>query len=119
MFSRILEIQQREYGPLDRRCFVTADKINMVQGKGIQYEDAIEELHKTFSLPEATVPKNHPRSNDSSRNGSRGNKVSRGSKGTKGRQADEAQTQQGKVQKKSNQKNKVLKALSSMRKKKP
>ena len=44
MFNRILQLQQDEYGPHDRRCFVTVDKINMVQSKGVQYEDAIEEL---------------------------------------------------------------------------
>lgn len=56
MFNRILQLQQDEYGPHDRRCFVTVDKINMVQSKGVQYEDAIEELRKTFSMPSAKHP---------------------------------------------------------------
>lgn len=120
MFNRILEIQQNEYGPLDRRCFVTAEKISMVQNKGIQYENAIEELHKTFSLPEPSVPKNHPPFQSNSNSGSKqGGKVSRGRKGSKGRQVvDAAHTQQAKGQKKISRTNKLLKVLSSMRKKK-
>ena len=53
MYNRILTLQQNEYGPNDRRCFVTVDKMNMVQGKGVQYEGAIEQLRKTFSVPPA------------------------------------------------------------------
>jgi len=51
MYNRILTLQQNEYGPNDRRCLVTVEKMNMVQGKGVQYEGAIEELRKTFSVP--------------------------------------------------------------------
>jgi hypothetical protein len=121
MFHRILEVQQSEYGPLDRRCFVTADKISMVQGKGIQYEKALEELHKTFSLPERTEPKNQPQSKgDSMSSSKKSGKVSRGNKSNKGRQAlDATQTRQAKGNNNMNQTNKVLKALSSMMKKKP
>ena len=54
MYNRILTLQQKEYGPNDRRCFVTVEKMNMVQGKGVQYEGAIEELRKTFSVPPAS-----------------------------------------------------------------
>jgi hypothetical protein len=117
MFSRILEIQQSEYGPHDRRCFVTVDKINMVQGKGIQYDDTIEELRKTFSMPEASVPRNQQPA-ERSRPGSKHSKGRRETKGIKGRQGDDALSQQGSSQKKLNRKNKVLKVLNSMRKKK-
>ena len=54
MYNRILTLQQNEYGPNDRRCFVTVEKMNMVQGKGVHYEGAIEKLRKTFSIPPAT-----------------------------------------------------------------
>ena len=58
MYNRILTLQQREYGPNDRRCFVTVEKMNMVQGKGAQYEGTIEELRKTFSLQPSTAALN-------------------------------------------------------------
>jgi hypothetical protein len=54
MYNRILTLQQNEYGPNDRRCLVTVEKMNMVQGKGVQYEGTIEELRKTFSVPAAS-----------------------------------------------------------------
>jgi hypothetical protein len=53
MFGRILDLQKSEYGPLDRRCYVTIDKINMVRSQGTNFQQAIEELRKTFSMPEA------------------------------------------------------------------
>lgn len=96
MYNRILTLQQQEYGPHDRRCFVTVDKINMVQGKGVQYEGAIEELRKTFSMPPAS---------NSSIGGSKGSRSPQRVKAT------QAQKSSGK------KKNKVLKALSSLKKK--
>jgi hypothetical protein len=51
MFGRILQLQYNEYGPHDRRCFITVDKINMVRSKGTNFEDAVEQLRKTFSVP--------------------------------------------------------------------
>ena len=85
MFNRILRLQQKEYGPHDRRCFVTVDKINMVQGKGVQYENAIEKLRKTFSMPEASTSiissshqkakLKHPQNQKSAKNKNRANKV--------------------------------------------
>jgi hypothetical protein len=51
MFGRILQLQYKEYGPHDRRCFITIDKINMVRSKGTNFEDAVEQLRKTFSVP--------------------------------------------------------------------
>ena len=65
MYNRILTLQQREYGPNDRRCFVTVEKMNMVQGKGIEYEGAIEQLSKTFSVqpsPQRSQTHKHKRS---------------------------------------------------------
>ena len=112
MFSRILEIQQTAYGPHDRRCFVTVDKINMVQGKGIQYEDTIEELRKTFSMPKASVPRNQQPPAERSRAGRKNNN------GIDGRQPVDAHARRGRNQKSSNKKNKVLKVLNSMMKKK-
>ena len=63
-----MTLQQREYGPNDRRCFVTVEKMNMVQGKGIEYEGAIEQLSKTFLVqpasrsPQIEKPFKHQRS---------------------------------------------------------
>lgn len=50
MFGRILDLQQKEYGANDRRCHVTKDKIEMFQSKGTNFDQAIEELRKTFSI---------------------------------------------------------------------
>lgn len=104
MYNRILTLQQKEYGPHDRRCFVTVDKINMVQGKGVQYEDAIEELRKTFSMPKAPSSVSVSISN-SSHEGPKGKRSPRRGK--------TPQTQ------KSGSKNKILKVFSSMIKKHP
>ena len=52
MFGRILDLQRKEYGSQDSRCFVTVDKINMVKSSGTKFEEAVSELRKTFSLPE-------------------------------------------------------------------
>jgi hypothetical protein len=102
MFSRILDLQQNEYGPHDRRCYVTIEKIHMVQRKGIEYEGAIEELRKTFSMPEASVP-----TNIGSEEGSKGQ--------SKSGQLYDPDFQKGGR----HQKNKVMKVLNSIRKKKP
>ena len=56
MFSRILQLQYSKYGPEDHRCFVTIDKIEMVRSQGANFESAVEELRKTFSIPEAEQP---------------------------------------------------------------
>jgi len=96
MFRRILDLQQKEYGPHDRRCFVTMDKIKLVQGQGAKYEEAIEGLRKTFSMPEVSVP-----TNESSGVRPKGDQQSRNNVVLKGK----------------NQKNKVLKVLNSIRKK--
>jgi hypothetical protein len=110
---------------------VTVDKITMIQAKGIQYEDTIEELRKTFSMPEASSgPTNRPppAANEMpSRDGSSikqsrsfRSRSSGGSRGSRGRQADDAHTLRAvKSHKHSTQKNKVMRVLSSMRKKKP
>ena len=45
-------MQQNEYGRQDRRCFVTLDKIKMVQSQGQKFEMAVEELRRTFSMPQ-------------------------------------------------------------------
>jgi hypothetical protein len=97
MFSRILDLQRNEYGPHDRRCYVTTDKINMVQLKGIQYEEAIEELGKTFTMPKASVPTNAP----------------------KGPHNNPPRPLDAQTRKQTKQKSKVMKVLNSMRKKKP
>ena len=55
MFERILEIQKKEHGPQDPRCYVTIDKINMMQSRGADFEEAIEGLQKTFSHPNTTA----------------------------------------------------------------
>ena len=62
MYNRILTLQQRQYGASDSRCLVTVEKMNMVQGKGVQYEGAIEKLRKTFSVDPSSSPlKSSPR----------------------------------------------------------
>ena len=96
MYNRILTLQQSTYGPNDRRCFVTSEKIKTVQGKGVQYEGAIEELRKTFSVP--TV---------SGLNASREGSIPPQS----ARKEKQPQSQQKKKKKK-----KVLKALASVMK---
>ena len=105
MYNRILTLQQREHGPRDRRCFVTVDKINMVQGKGVQYEGAIEELRKTFSLPTYSGP---PSVSGSSHTDSKSY-----------RSPQKGKTPQAKKSGVKKKKNKVLKALSSVIKKNP
>jgi hypothetical protein len=83
---------------------VTIEKINMVQGKGVEYEGAIEELRKTFSMPEASVPSNV---------GPEGSSESKGR--NKSRQLYDPNLQRGGR----THKNKVMKVLNSIRKKKP
>lgn len=102
MFNQILDMQQRQYGPQDRRCHVTIDKIKMVQSQGIQYAVAIKELERTFAMPEVSVPKNQPIDDDALK---------------QSRQSMQGNAQQRR--RKSQQQNKVLKVLSSIRKKKP
>ena len=51
MFGRILQLQGQEYGAHDRRCYITMDKIKMVRSQGGNFENAVEELRKTFSSP--------------------------------------------------------------------
>ena len=107
MYNRILTLQQKEYGPHDRRCFVTVDKINMVQGKGVQYESAIEELRKTFSMP-STSASVSPLISNSSPQRSKDKRSPRWGK--------TPQTEKSSIK---NKKNKVLKVFSSMIKKNP
>jgi len=102
MYNRILTLQQNEYGPHDRRCFVTVEKMNMVQGKGIQYEGAIEELRKTFSVPPTF----------SALNSSQGGKKAQ-------RSPRKEKNSQTKKNGSKNKKKKVLKALTAMIKKNP
>jgi hypothetical protein len=103
MFGRILDLQQEEYGANDRRCYVTADKINMVKGQGTTFEQAVEELRKTFSIPEQDLKPSPPK-------GERG-------EATYNRASPSMRNQQS-PQKTKNQKNKVMKVLTSIRKKK-
>jgi hypothetical protein len=111
MFGRILEMQQDVYGPRDPRCFVTIDKINMIEGKGGQYEDAIEALHKTFTMPVASVSMNEITYDERSRS-------TKGSKGSKVQKWGKMNTIQ--LSKRSKPpKNKVIKVLNSFRKTKP
>ena len=49
-------MQQNEYGRQDRRCFVTLDKIKMVQSQGQQFEMAVEKLRRTFTMPQMDPP---------------------------------------------------------------
>jgi hypothetical protein len=73
------------------------DKINMVKSSGTKFEEAVAELRKTFSLPEA---------------GSR-------SSPAKPKQERATPSQGASTPSKSkNQKNKVMKVLTSIRKKK-
>ena len=60
MFARILLLQRKEFGPKDRRCFVTIDKINMVRSRGTNFEEAVETLRNTFSVPVTTPKKRQP-----------------------------------------------------------
>jgi len=71
MYNRILTLQQNEYGPNDRRCLVTVEKMNMVQGKGVQYEGAIEELRRTFSVPATSKALNPSHGGSRSQKGQR------------------------------------------------
>jgi hypothetical protein len=106
MFRRILELQRNEYGPNDRRCFVTIDKIKMVQSKGAPYEEAVDALHRTFTMPAAAEPRNEPADDVSKASSKRG-------RGTKPRPVPDPllhRKQKGKG---------VMKVLNSIRKKKP
>ena len=101
MFGRILQLQYKEYGPHDRRCFITIDKINMVRSKGTDFEDAVEQLRKTFSVPvvrKATPPEP-----------SGATPKAKSPKSAKGLPAKRSKAP----------KNKVLKVFTGMRKKKP
>jgi hypothetical protein len=102
MYNRILTLQQNEYGPNDRRCFVTVEKMNMVQGKGVQYEGAIEQLRKTFSIPPASLALNSSPGHQKAQRSPR-------------RKEKYSQTQKSGTKKKK----KGLKALTSMMKKNP
>lgn len=105
MFGRILDLQQKEYGAHDRRCYVTADKINMVKSRGTTFEQAVEELRKTFSIPEQQDPKPSTPPKGERREA----KVNRASPSIQNQHS---------LQKTKNQKNKVMKVLTSIRKKK-
>jgi hypothetical protein len=106
MFARILDLQQKEYGAHDRRCYVTADKINMVKSRGSTFEQAMDELRKTFSIPEPDSDYSPPIINKGERKEAKGSQVS-----------SSMQNQQS-PQKSKNQKNKVMKVFTSIRKKK-
>jgi len=102
MYNRILTLQKNEYGPNDRRCFVTVEKMNMVQGKGVQYEGAIEELRKTFYVPPASSSLGASLGKDKTQRSPRRQKHSQTQKsGAKGKKKN------------------VLKAFTSMMKKNP
>lgn len=101
MFGRILEIQKKEYGPQDPRCYITIDKINMMQSRGADFEAAIEGLQKTFSYPNTNARAEKAASIDESLQ----SKKSSINKPPTGRQKG-----------KSSQKNKVIKALNSKKK---
>jgi hypothetical protein len=106
MFGRILDLQHEEYGPHDRRCYVTIDKINMVRSRGTNFEEAVEDLRKTFSMPEVAKPtKASP------------NAMSETAKEGKTHQSS-SRPPHPPLPKGKGQKNKVLKALTSIRKKK-
>lgn len=104
MFGRILQLQYKEYGPHDRRCFITIDKINMVRSKGTNFEDAVEQLRKTFSIP--VVQKATPPEPTEPRGTSPKAKAPKSSKGPPAKRSKPP-------------KNKVLKVFTGMRKKKP
>lgn len=99
MFGRILDLQQKEYGPHDRRCYITVDKINMVKSRGTNFEHAVEELRRTFSIPEEE--ESSPKKKEPSAN----------------RSSPSIPNQHSHLKAK-NQKNKVMKVLTSIRKKK-
>ena len=102
MYNRILTLQQKEYGPNDRRCFVTVEKMNMVQGKGVQYEGAIEQLRKTFYVPPASSSQGTSQGNEKTQRSPRRQKHSQAQKsGAKGKKKN------------------VLKAFTSRKKKNP
>jgi hypothetical protein len=97
MFGRILEIQIKEYGPQDRRCYVTIDKINMVRSRGKDFEEAVKGLQKTFSVPQASPQSSPPKSLSN---------------------LDPQPLPTGKQNSKASSKNKVLQVLSSMKRRK-
>lgn len=106
MFGRILEIQKKEYGPQDPRCYITSDKINMMQSRGADFEAAIEGLQKTFSYPNTNAGAEKAASTDETLSGiSLQSKKSHINKPPTGRQKG-----------KPSQKNKVMKALNSKKK---
>jgi hypothetical protein len=80
----------------------------MIEGKGGQYEDAIEALHRTFTMPQASVPVSEVKYDERSRS----TKGSKGSKRQKGRNVTASELSK----RNKPQKNKVIKVLNSFRK---
>ena len=103
MFGRILQLQYNAYGPHDQRCFVTIEKINMVKSQGNNFEDAMEELRKIFSVP---VPGQTPMQERQIEHDIYNNDSKRG-----------LSKSQSSMSSKSVKTNKVLKVWNSMRKK--
>ena len=119
MFGRILELQQKEYGIHDPRCYMTLDKIKIVQRRGTNFEQAVEELRKTFSIPDDNEEEDHAKLSSTTSSGSGSGKrstyqplMATGSSGGC------SQSEQS-MQKTKTQKNKMMKVITSIRKKKP
>ena len=118
MFGRILELQQKEYGIHDPRCYMTMDKIKIVQRRGINFEQAVEELRKTFSIPtDDDDSNNDPKASSTTSSGSGSGKKSSTNPNTSTTSGGISQEQT--MQKAKTQKNKMLKVITSIRKKKP
>lgn len=114
MFGRILELQQKEYGLHDPRCYMTMDKIKIVQRRGTNFEQAVEELRKTFSIPEDDDNEDPKVSSTTS---SGGNSITGSGKKANHTNAGGVPQEQT-LQKSKSQKNKMLKVFTSIRKKK-
>jgi hypothetical protein len=121
MFDRILQLQTNEYGPQDRRCFVTMEKINMVRRRGgTNFETAVDDLRRTFSSPLTSGPEEPTDESPSNPHDSKDEPIEEITEETKARpllpksySVPSVPSTKGKNQKT------LLKVFNSMRKKKP
>jgi len=118
IFGRILEMQENEYGPHDRRCLVTREKINTVKSRGPDFEQALEELRRTFSVYHAdgSNPR-YPSSSQYDREDARSRSGGTSVRNAATNSSSPYHYSSGQRNKNQN-KNKMMKVLNSMRKKK-
>ncbi len=92
------------------------DKIKIVQRRGTNFDQAVEELRKTFSIP--ADDEDDPKVLSTTSSGS-GSGSGSGKKSNPTTSAGGASQQEHALQKTKSQKNKMLKVITSIRKKKP